>query len=139
MAIGPVRTSNTRKGDLILVETVSRDSYSSAARREAKEAGRELVTERTEYTYGVVASATRDGAVKTYRAVGYGEELVSTYARPLSAGNRCWTMSAKEIDVMGVMGAAKAHHWDGHPNQPKPFSSLADAQAAARPFVVPVS
>lgn len=123
-----------RKGDLILVERVSRNSYSVAAHLEAKAAGCELPSSDTSYTFGVVASATRDGIVKTWQAVGYRDELLSTYAQPIGTGERHWTMPRKAVDISAVLAAAKAHHWPGHPGQPRPFATLEEATAVARSF-----
>lgn len=124
-----------RKGDLVLVRTASHNFYSTAALMEAKAAGRELKAEDTAYTFGVVASATRDGVVKTWCAVGCGNDLVNTYAQPVGT-SMCWVTSSKKIDVPGVLSAAKKHHWDNHPGQPEPFTSLEDAVSVARPFLV---
>jgi hypothetical protein len=117
-----------RKGDRILVERVDRDYYLD---------GRGVV-ERTSYTFGVVASATRDGTAKTFHPVGYGDELVSSsHGEPVNSRlvSRYWVMSARDIDVTAVLRAAKAHHWPGHPGQPRPFETLDDAKAAARPHL----
>jgi hypothetical protein len=119
-----------RKGDLILVGVVHTATYVTRQGR-----GEDTL----DYSYGVVASCTRAGVVKTYRQVGYGDALLSTAAVdvPASAVNerRVFTMPASEIDVMGVIGAAKAHCWPGHPGQPKGFDSLAEARALAQPFL----
>jgi hypothetical protein len=131
---GPALEAKARKGDLILIETVTRNSYSVAARMEAKAAGRELSQEDTTYTFGVVASATREGYVKSWSSVGYGDELVSTYAMPIGTKERRWVVGQKDIDVPAAMKAAKAHHWDGHPGQPQPFDSLKEATDTVRPF-----
>lgn len=112
-----------RKGDLILVERVSRDYVIGKEAREYRA-----------YEYGVVASATRDGVVKTWRAVGYGDELVSEGTAPIRPGVNYWTYPAKQIDIDGVLRAAKAHHWPGRPGRPKPFDSRAAAARAALPF-----
>jgi hypothetical protein len=97
------------------------------------------VVERTSYEFGVVASATRDGVAKTWCGVGWGDNLISDgCAQPVASRlvSRYWVLSAKEIDVDGVLRAARAHHWPNHPGQPMPFASLDDAKAAARPHLV---
>lgn len=133
--------TKARKGDLVLVEQVSRNYWSVAAVQEAKAAGRKLPETETSYQFGVVDSATRDGVIKTWREVGYGDDLL-TGGRALpfltfDSFVRCWVLSAKKVDVDAVLRAAKAHHWPGHPGQPKPFDSFDEAQqialAAARP------
>lgn len=114
-----------RKGDLILIERVEIISSLIEPRRE-----------RTTYEYGMVASATRDGVVKSWHMLGWGDEIVTTHNAPLPRHSRMWVMPAKGIDVTAALTAAKAHHWDGHPNQPKPFDSLEDAKNAVRAYVV---
>jgi hypothetical protein len=123
-----VSAVKVRRGDVILVERVDRDYYTD---------GRGVV-ERTSYAFGVVASATRDGVPKAWHPVGYGDELVAEgYAQPVNSRlvNRFWVLSAKDIDVTGVLRAAKVHHWPDHPDQPMPFDSLDEAKAAARPYL----
>jgi hypothetical protein len=124
-----VNAVKTRKGDLILVERIDRDYYTD---------GRGVV-ERTSYVFGIVASATRDGTPKTWHSLGYGADLIAEgYAQPVNSRlvHRFWVMSAKDIDVTGVLRAAKAHHWPNHPDQPMPFDSLDEAKAAARPYLI---
>ena len=119
---------NARKGDLILIGTVHRSYVIGQGSEES-----------LDYTYGVVASATRGGEVKTYYAVGFGDDQLSPYAQPVppSARVECrvYVMSAAEIDVMAVVRAAKAHHWPDHPGQPRGFDTLSEARAVARPFL----
>jgi len=111
-----------RKGDLVLVETVER-SYRIGAPS----------TETTSYSFGLVHSATRDGVVKKWSGVGYGDELVSDVGVKLRPGQRIWVLPKTEIDVAAVLQAAKTHHWPGHPGQPMPFESLDEARDVARP------
>jgi hypothetical protein len=126
-------TTKARKGDLILVERVSRNCYSLAAYAEAKAAGRTLPDVETDYQFGVVASATRDGQVKTWRSIGWGDELLNASDQPIRYDRR-WVKSAKCVDVTGVLVAAKAHHWPGHPGQPMPFDTFEQARDFARKF-----
>jgi hypothetical protein len=124
-----VSAVKTRKGDLILVERIDRAFYTD---------GRGVV-ELTSYVFGVVASATRDGVAKACHSVGYGDDLIADgCAQPLNSRlvNRFWVLSAKDVDVTGVLRAAKAHHWPGHPGQPMPFDSLDEAKSAARPYLI---
>ncbi len=116
-------TMEARKGDLILVEVTER-SYAIGQPN----------TERTTYRFGVVHSATRDGEVKTWSQVGYGDQLVSDYGQKLHRGERAYVMPKAGIDVPAVLRAAKEHHWPGHPGQPMPFDSIDEAREAARPF-----
>jgi hypothetical protein len=112
--------AKARKGDLIVVERVSR-SYVIGAPS----------VETTDYAVGVVASATRDGDVKTWRALGYGDALLSDYAQGVKYARR-WVVSSKEIDVEAALRGAKANHWPGHPGQPRPFDSLDEVKAVVR-------
>lgn len=129
-------TTKARKGDLILVEDVSRNHYSVAAYAEAKAAGRTLPDTTTTYRFGVVASATREGEVKSWRGLGYGDEPVAGgYPMPIR-NERRWVMSAKQVDIAGVLIAAKAHHWPGHPDSPMPFDTFDEAKAVAKPYLL---
>ena len=110
-----------RKGDLVLVEITQR-SYVIGRPSE----------ESTTFHFGVVHSATRDGLIKTWSSVGYGDELVSDYGRKLNRGERAYVMPKASIDVDAVLRAAKDHHWPGHPGQPMPFDSIEDAKSVAR-------
>lgn len=112
-----------RKGDLVLVERTER-SYVIG----------QPTTETTTYMFGVVHSATREGVVKTWSPVGYGDQLLSDYGQQLTRDQRAYVMPKADIDVSGVLGAAKAHHWPGHPGQPMPFDSIDAAKSAALPF-----
>lgn len=112
-----------RKGDLVLVERTQR-TYVIGQPTE----------ERTTYHFGVVHSATRDGQVKTWSSLGYGDQLVSEYGQKLSTGERTYVLPQAEIDVTAALTAAKAHHWPGHPGQPMPFDSLEEARDTVRPF-----
>jgi hypothetical protein len=129
-----LKITRARKGDLIIVETISRNAYSVAAEREARDAGRELARTVTSYGIGVVASASREGVVKAWSPVGWGGKLIGPDGDPLR-GRRCWSLSSQEVDVAGALTAAKAHHWPGHPGQPKDFDTLAEAREVIRPFV----
>ncbi len=116
--------TKARKGDLVLVERVTRDFVIGQGSQQ-----------RTAYDFGLVASATREGVVKTFRAVGWGDSLLSESAEPIRHA-RCWVMYAKTVDVNGVLVAAKAHHWEGHPGQAKAFDTFDDAKAVAARFRV---
>lgn len=110
-----------RKGDLILVETVNSTYVIGQGRSES-----------TEYRFGVVGSATRDGAVKTWLGLAYGEsDLLADYAVPIRYA-RHWTGSAKDVDVEAVLRDAKAHHWPNHPGQPMAYATKKDALAVVR-------
>jgi hypothetical protein len=127
----PATTSTkARKGDLVLVERIDRDYVIGQG-----------AVEYTTYNVGVVASATRDGIAKTWRRVGWGSALISGgHAEPLQNSrlvSRYWVMPAKRIDVEAALRAAKAHHWPGHPGQPKAFDSLDEARSALRPCLLP--
>jgi hypothetical protein len=114
-----------RKGDLVLIERTER-SYVIG----------QPSTESTTYEFGVVHSATRDGIVKTWSSLAYGDELIHDYGRPLTHRERAYVMPKSDIDVTAVLEAAKAHHWPGHPGQPMPFDSIEEAKETARPFRV---
>lgn len=129
--------NKARKGDLILVERVSHNHWSLAAREEAKAAGRTLADTDITYEFGIVASATRDGVAKTWQSLGYGDALLSGYAEDVKSRlvNRYWIQPAKRVDVEAVLRAAKAHHWPNHPGQPKAFDTLDEAKAVAKPHL----
>jgi len=114
-----------RKGDLILIERKEIISSLTEPRRE-----------RVTYEFGMVASATRDGVVKSWHMLQWGEGVISPNDVVLPRHARMWVMPKKGIDVLGALAAAKAHHWDGHPNQPKPFDTFEDARECVRPFVI---
>lgn len=111
-----------RKGDLVLVERTEHVYYTDKPS-----------TDRTTYEFGMVHSATREGVVKTWSSLGYGEQLVSEYGRPLTRHEKAYMMPKAEIDVEAVLWAAKAHHWPGHETQPMPFDSFETAREIARP------
>jgi hypothetical protein len=112
-----------RKGDLVLVEVLNRTYVIGAG-----------TSERTEYRYGVVHSATRDGQIKTWSELGFGDQLHSDYGQPLRG--RSWVLPKADVDVESVLKAAKAHHWPDHPGQPMPFDSFDAARDVARPYAV---
>jgi hypothetical protein len=111
-----------RKGDLVLVERTDR-TYAIGKDN----------TARTTYHYGVVHSASRDGVVKTWSALGYGDDMVSDVGQKVSHRETVRVMPRAEVDVDAVLHAAKAHHWPGHPGQPMPFDSFDEARDVARP------
>jgi hypothetical protein len=97
-------------------------------------------TERTTYEFGMVASATRDGVLKSWFRIGYGDQIVSEYQSILTREERAaYVLSQSEIDVSAVLTAAKSHHWPDHPGQPMPFDSVEEAREIARPFRIKVS
>jgi hypothetical protein len=128
-------STKARKGDLILVERVTRNHYSVAAYAEAKAAGRTLLDVETTYEFGVVTSATREGDVKSWQAVGWGDELLGS-AQPIRNSRR-WVMPAKNIDVERLIAWVKsAHHYPDHPGQPMPFSTFDEAKWFAHFYVI---
>lgn len=116
----------TRRGDLVLIERTER-TYGIGVPS----------TERITYSFGVVASATRDGVMKSWYSVAYGDgdqSPVSEYQQVLTRNERAaYVVPKASIDVMAVMWAAKAHHWPDHPGQPMPFDSVDVAREIARP------
>ena len=128
-------TSPARKGDLILVEYRSRPHYTARVLVEAKARGRTLPDVQTEYVFGMVASTTRDGEVRTWRETGFGDQLLMTAAQQIGR-DRHWVLSAKMIDVAAALTAAKAHHWPGHPGQPQSFETFEQAHQAVLPLLV---
>lgn len=115
-----------RKGDLVLIERTER-TYGIGV----------PTTESTTWSFGMVASAARDGVVKSYFSLAYGEggeSPVSEYQSVLTRNERAaYVMPKASIDVAAVLWAAKAHHWPGHPTQPMPFDSVEEAREIARP------
>lgn len=116
--------ATARKGDLALIERQA-VTYSTTEGRQV----------RTEYVFAVVASATREGVVKTYTQAGSdcAQSMGRFYVERCFV-ERCFVMPAADIDVAAVIEAAKAHHWPGHPGQPMAFESIEVAREIARPF-----
>lgn len=113
-----------RKGDLVVVEQRTSTYFT----------GRGTVFA-TEFNVGVVASATREGTVKTWRHLGYGEDLLSTGAQPIRY-DKCYVLPKSRIDVDAALVAAKLHCWPGHPTQPKAFDSIEDVRECLRPLLL---
>lgn len=124
--------AKARKGDLILVKKISSISYSVAAVAEARDAGRALPTASADFWFGIVASATRDGLVKTWTRINWGETLDMTGHAEKIGNCGHWTLPAKVVDVTAVLTAAQAHHWPGHPGQPQAFASYDEAVETTR-------
>lgn len=111
-----------RKGDLIVVERTECDFVLGQP------------TERTTYQLGMVASATREGVVKSWFRPGYGDQLVNEYQSVLARNERAaYVVPKSGIDVAAVLTAAKDHHWPGHPGQPMPFDTVEEVREIARP------
>ena len=74
-----------------------------------------------------VTSCKRDGYVKECRdASGYIDTRWTT--------GRVLIIPPSVVASDDVRRVALAHHWDGHPNQPKPFDSLNEVRDALRPY-----
>jgi hypothetical protein len=108
------------RGDLIVVERTTSVTFHAPTFRTER---------RVEYVVGRVTNITRDGLVKKYAPVGLGEAPVE-----LRTGDRTRIAAKASIDVDGALDAARAHHYDGHPNHPKPFDSLEEVRALLAPF-----
>jgi hypothetical protein len=107
-----------KRGDLAVIIIERQDYYIGQASPPA----------RTEVTIHEVTSVTRDGAVKAVRGTWPGSSPVPV--ERLARGARILTMSKTAIDVPAALDVARAHHWAGHPGQPRPFDSLAAVRAA---------
>ena len=92
-------------------------------------------TERTEVTLAKVTSITRDGWVKAFTEYGWSESTSYPLERVISLG-QALVIPASMIDPADVRAVAKAHHWPGHPDQPRPFDSLEEAREALRPHLI---
>lgn len=93
------------------------------------------VTERETFSIGQVTSVTRDGIVKRFRGVSWGEACewsATDQDGPAGRHFRGRVLLAPDIDPAAAVRAAKAHHWPGHPGQPMPFSSLREVRDALR-------
>jgi len=89
--------------------------------------------ERTRVDLFEVTSCTRDGYVKDCKdARGY-----AVGAR-WSSG-RALTIPHEMVASEDVRRVALAHHYDGHPDQPRPFDSLDELRDALRPYRVQAS
>lgn len=108
-----------QRGWWLAVEYVQRDFY----------IGRPM-DERTRVELMEVTSCTRDGFVKECKdARGYnvGSKWI---------GGRVLTIPPEMVPSADVRRVALEHHYDGHPNQPKPFDSLEELRDALRPYRV---
>ena len=92
-------------------------------------------TVRTEIELGTVTSITRDGAVKAYRSAGWSSSTSLLIERVVGF-KQLLVIPAGMVDPADVLTVAKAHHWDGHPNQPKHWESVEELRAALRPYLI---
>lgn len=109
------------RGDLVIVQQTHNDFV----------IGQGLTTRET-FEVGVVTSVTREGVVKRFRS----SWLDSEQRADLRRNARFLIASAAIIDVRAALETAKAHVWDAEHPYPKPYDSLAEAQAALRPHLL---
>lgn len=76
-----------------------------------------------------VTSCTRDGYVKEC-------EDVAGYKNGAWASARVLVIPPTMVAPDDVLRVGREHHYDGHPNQPRPFDSLEELRDALRPFRV---
>jgi hypothetical protein len=112
-----------RRGDVVLIVRTTRDYIIGQAARE-----------RTDCSFALVSSITRDGMVKKVRRIAYGSDVLESAPSDLGLHDRVYVLPATDVDVTGLLAAAKAHHWPDHPNQPMPFGGVDEARELARPF-----
>ena len=78
-----------------------------------------------------ITSCTRDGIAKAAEdCQGY---TVGAWA--LTSG-RALLIAADRVRPEDAMRVAREHHYDGHPNQPKPFDSVEELREALRPYLL---
>jgi hypothetical protein len=109
-----------KRGDAIAIVTESRDYV----------IGRPSSTA-TRVEVGIVTSITRDGVVKAFR------NTWSESPQPIErvvGFKQCIVIPSDVVSPADVMTVAKAHHWPGHPNQPKAFDSLEALREALKPY-----
>lgn len=89
----------------------------------------------TRVELGQVTSITRDGAVKAFRSLGWSDSSARPIERVVGF-RQAIIIPATQIAPDDVQSVAKAHHWPGHPNQPRPFESLEEVREALRPHLI---
>lgn len=92
--------------------------------------GHLLNTIRPEYEIVEVTSVSRDGWINRYRNC-WGNEVAFNWARAAYAG---YSILVPDVDTEQARAVATAHHWPGHPNQPKPYETLEEVKAALQPL-----
>lgn len=113
-----------KRGDLAVIEYIN--SYTTGDFRRVT---------RNQYDLAEVTSITRDGMVKAVRDQ-WGQ------VRPIDQWfgfQRALVVPAADVDKGAVLAAVAAHHYGGHPGQPKPFDSLDEVRALVGPHRVTVS
>ncbi len=102
-----------RRGDIAVLVTERRNYYIGRGS-----------TVHTDVEIALVTSVTREGTVKAVRHVGSDTTLpVARLPR-----HTVHIVSAAEFDVAAVLESARAHCWPGHPDQVKPYASLAEVR-----------
>jgi len=114
------------RGDAIVIVIVSQESnYVTGAAR----------TTSTRVELGIVTNITRDGLVKKFRAAAYQDSSPRTLDTVIGF-QRTLVIPTSQISTQDVEAVARNHHFDGHPGQAKPFSSVDEAKAALKPYVI---
>ncbi len=113
-------TTKARKGDLVLMSTRTRVATWN---------GQGEIVTRVEA--GIVASATRDGAVKKWQPIsGMADNttlMFPTAVRP----NQTWqTYPATSVDVTEALNAARQNRYTTHTQAVAPFTSFRAAEKA---------
>lgn len=83
---------------------------------------------------GRVTRVDRSGLVREfeYPAIGGLQRQEVHTGRGWGGGldpNGAFVASARDVDVEATLEAARAHTYEGHPQQPKPFDTLDDVKA----------
>jgi hypothetical protein len=119
------KTMKARKGDLVAVQRTTRDYVTGQGS-----------TERAEVQLAMVESVDRNGVVKSYRTVGWGDELVSDTAQKVDpVREKTLAVSQDRVDVRAALEAAKRHTWPNS-TQPKAFDSFEEAARVAKQFAL---
>jgi hypothetical protein len=107
-----------QRGDLVVVHRTQSITFTDRVER------------RDEFRVGRVTNITRDGAVKKWAPVGFGETPVEVDR----VRDTVRVAGQRTVDVDAALDAARAHHYDGHPEHPKPFDSLEEVRELLAPF-----
>lgn len=120
---GRDKPHKARKGDLVAIERTTRDYTIGQGSQE-----------RTEVQLAMVESVDRNGIVKSYRTVGWGDELVSDNAVKIDPiREKTLVGSQDRVDVRAALEAAKQHTWPDT-TQPKAYDSVEEAARVAKRF-----
>jgi hypothetical protein len=92
--------------------------------------------EDAEYTVTVVASVTREGAVKAIRDLRWNDEAEPRPLGRIAGLEKVYVLPQAQVDMAAALAAARAHTSPGS-DDPRPFSSMDDVRAALNPHRTP--